>query len=114
MDIGNNIRILRKAKGMTQEQLASSAGLSRSYIADLERNRYSNPGIDIVAVIAKALDVQPSKIIDCDCQTCSGDKMTLKVLQQLVEQFYRAADTTATERDALFKFVSDLYWRYKK
>ena len=57
MDIGRNIKIARKQKKMTQNDLAIKASISRSYLADVEGNRY-NPSIETLDSIARALDVQ--------------------------------------------------------
>ncbi|AGK95599.1 helix-turn-helix domain-containing protein [Clostridium pasteurianum] len=54
MDIGNNIKMIRKEKGFTQKELALKAHLSRSYLADLENSRY-NPSIDTLESISNAL-----------------------------------------------------------
>lgn len=54
MDIGNKIKDLRKKKGLTQMELSKMANISRSYLADVERNRY-NPSIETLTAIAKAL-----------------------------------------------------------
>lgn len=35
--LGNNIRLLRKSKGLSQEQLALNAHIDRSYIGGIER-----------------------------------------------------------------------------
>ncbi|SKB00045.1 DNA-binding transcriptional regulator, XRE-family HTH domain [Caloramator quimbayensis] len=56
MDIGNSIKYHRKIKGMTQQELADKSSISRSYLADVERNRY-NPSIETLQKIAEALGV---------------------------------------------------------
>lgn len=56
MKIGEKIRLYRKEKGLTQLALSAKANISRSYLADVENNRY-NPSIDVVQSIAKALGV---------------------------------------------------------
>ncbi|HFE3942769.1 TPA: helix-turn-helix domain-containing protein, partial [Enterococcus faecium] len=56
LNIGNNIKNIRKSKNMTQTDFAELMGLSRSYIGDLENNR-SNPSIKTLEAIARALDV---------------------------------------------------------
>lgn len=50
-----NIRRLREAKGLTQEQLAELAGIAVRYLQTLECAR-GNPTVTIVLVIADALD----------------------------------------------------------
>jgi transcriptional regulator with XRE-family HTH domain len=63
MHIGDRIKAIRKDKGITQTDLALKAGISRTYLADLEGNRY-NPSLSILKVIATALNVKLSDIIE--------------------------------------------------
>lgn len=62
MSIGESIRKLRKARGLTQNELAEKANLSRSYIADIERDRY-NPSIDTLVTIANALNSDLTQLL---------------------------------------------------
>ena len=57
--LGQNVRILRKASGLSQEELAFRADLKRSYLSDLERGT-RNPSVRAVERIAVALNVQPA------------------------------------------------------
>lgn len=61
--IGDNIRDVRRSRGMTQAELAEASGLSRSYLADAEQGRYS-PNVKTLQVIASALGVPTSALID--------------------------------------------------
>lgn len=54
MTIGKRIKAERNKKGMTQVQLADAANISRSYLGDLEGDRY-NPSLDTLQKIAAAL-----------------------------------------------------------
>ena len=56
MNIGNKIKDLRKLNKMTQMELAAKANISRSYLADIERNRY-NASLETLKAIATALNV---------------------------------------------------------
>jgi transcriptional regulator with XRE-family HTH domain len=53
--VGDNCARLRKAKGLTQEQLAERSGLTQQYLSDLERGK-RNPTIVTIYEIALALD----------------------------------------------------------
>lgn len=67
MKLGDKIKLLRNKKGLTQLSLANKSNISRSYLADVERNRY-NPSIDTLKAIATALDTSLSNLI-CDTDT---------------------------------------------
>lgn len=54
--VGGTIKAARKAKGMTQEQLAAATGLSRTYLSDIENGRYM-PSLRSVTRIAAALEL---------------------------------------------------------
>ncbi|MGE8106544.1 helix-turn-helix domain-containing protein [Allorhizobium sp. NPDC080224] len=54
-----NLRRLRIAKGLTQENLAVDAGVDRSVISDLERSRH-NVSINLLDRLASALSVDIS------------------------------------------------------
>lgn len=63
MSIGEKIKMHRKKAGLTQVVLAEKANMSRSYLADLERNRY-NPSLDTLTAIADALKINVSNLLD--------------------------------------------------
>lgn len=52
-NIGYAIRKVRKEVGLTQEQLAESANISRSHLAEIESGKYS-PTMKTMEAIAKA------------------------------------------------------------
>ena len=55
--IGHNIKILRTAKGWSQEKLAIRSRLSISYTAALERGEV-NVSVDSLVKVAKSLEVE--------------------------------------------------------
>lgn len=63
LNIGSNIKKYRKMRGFTQQELASKAGISRTYLADIEGNRY-NPSIETLNDIANALSVEASDLMN--------------------------------------------------
>lgn len=56
MDIGNRIIELRKQKQISTNKLANLAGVSQSYLRDLEMNK-KNPTVEILSYICFALDI---------------------------------------------------------
>ncbi|HFM7538654.1 TPA: helix-turn-helix domain-containing protein, partial [Enterococcus faecium] len=39
MEFGDNLRLLRKKRGLTQNELSKIVGISRSYYSDIENGR---------------------------------------------------------------------------
>lgn len=60
--VGENVRKLRLAKGITQERLAFAAELDLTYIGGIERGR-RNPSLLVMARIADALDASLADLI---------------------------------------------------
>jgi len=57
VDIGKRLRALRKAKGLSQGDVAGRSGLSRHYVSRVE-NGHATPSLPELAKWANALDVQ--------------------------------------------------------
>ena len=57
-----NLRKLRQAKGLSQEELAHRAEIDRTYISALERSVYA-AGIDVVDRLAHALGVETADLL---------------------------------------------------
>ena len=51
-----NVRTLRKEKGLSQEELANSCGLHRTYIGSVERGE-RNVTLSTLEVLSEALEV---------------------------------------------------------
>ena len=56
MNIGGNIKKIRKSKGLTQRQLAEKMGVTQQFIGKLEKN-INSPNFTTLQKIANALDV---------------------------------------------------------
>jgi len=57
-----NLRRLRHEKGLSQEQLAYSADINRTYISKLEKG-ISYPGLEIIGKLAAILGVEPAGLL---------------------------------------------------
>jgi transcriptional regulator with XRE-family HTH domain len=60
--LGEELRRAREAAGLTQEGLADRAGVDRTYISLLERERQS-PSVDMLFRVCAALGVRPSVLL---------------------------------------------------
>jgi transcriptional regulator with XRE-family HTH domain len=57
-----NLRGLRRAKGLSQEELAHRAEIDRTYVSALERSVYA-AGIDVVDRLARVLGVEAADLL---------------------------------------------------
>jgi transcriptional regulator with XRE-family HTH domain len=57
-----NLRRLRNAKGMSQDDLAYEAEISRSYLSQLEKGAFY-ASLKIVGKLAIALNVEPAELL---------------------------------------------------
>ncbi len=83
--LGNKIKTLRKDKKLTLEELAMLTESSKSYIWEIENKDETSPSTKKLALIAKALDVTVSYLIDDD-QTQISDELTKDVFYRKLGQ----------------------------
>lgn len=61
-DLATNIRALRLARGVTQEQLALQADVDRTYVSQVERS-VGNPSLLVLAKLAEVLQVDVVELL---------------------------------------------------
>ena len=61
-DIANNIKNLRKGKGLSQEQFAQMLHVTRQTVSAWERG-VARPGLDTLGEIARALGADPEQLL---------------------------------------------------
>lgn len=65
LELGITISMLRKLKGMSQEELAERAGISRSHLSAIEAPNMVYPfSLDILFHIADALEIKPGDLLN--------------------------------------------------
>ncbi len=60
--IGRNVRLIRDARGASQEELAHLAGIHVTYLSGIENGR-RNPTVLVLARIASGLQVEPERLL---------------------------------------------------
>ena len=61
--LARNLRMLRAEKQWTQEFVAFEAGLTQTYISELERGS-RNPSIVVLEKLATVFGVPPARLLD--------------------------------------------------
>lgn len=60
--VARNLRVLRRQKELTQEELAYKAGINRNYVGQIEREEKS-PTVDTIEKLAKALGMKSMDLL---------------------------------------------------
>ena len=99
MSIGERIKTLRKESKLTQVELAKKSNISRSYLTDIENDRY-NPSLETLKAIANSLNVNLSDIVSENSESNSTlnqrDKKSItNDLKELMDEFRSGTDGTA-------------------
>jgi transcriptional regulator with XRE-family HTH domain len=58
----NNLRRLRNAKGLSQDELAHQADISRSYLSQIEKGAFY-VSLNVIGKLAQTLEVEPEEFL---------------------------------------------------
>jgi transcriptional regulator with XRE-family HTH domain len=82
--IGPRVRYLREARGWTQERLAQEAGVSKSFISEMEHDR-RNPSAEKLLEIASVLGASLDFIMKGEGTTEEGPPTPVTIPRELAE-----------------------------
>lgn len=90
-EIGIKIQKLRTKKGYNQNQLATKAGISPTYIRDLEAGR-KNPTVQYLGYICEALEITLQQFFSEETSLEQQDKLGQLTAQQqnLLNEFLKS------------------------
>jgi transcriptional regulator with XRE-family HTH domain len=81
--LGLRIRQLRRERGWSQEQLARSAGLSRNFVAQIERGE-STPTVATLGRLAQALATTIAELLGQDVATPAGELVAVPLVSDTI------------------------------
>ncbi|MFT8413401.1 MAG: helix-turn-helix transcriptional regulator [Oenococcus oeni] len=95
VNIGTNIKRIRKSENLTQEQLAESSNLSTNFISRIERSESQNIGVNHLIAIADALQVDIKELFQQETNE-STQKLSIHS-RTLVEKLSQLDKQTSDE-----------------
>lgn len=98
MSLGSNIQMHRKLNGYTQKQLAEKINLSRTYLADIEKDRY-NPSLETLKSIAEALNVSLSELVP------EANKSITEIEADVKEMINKISKLSKEDREKIKKMI---------
>jgi transcriptional regulator with XRE-family HTH domain len=108
MTIGQNIKELRKQKGLQQKEVATEVGLTQSNYNKIE-NDHRQPSIDVLTALARIFDVTVDQLLnprDKIPQAVTVEDKTTTEKVRMIDQLddddkqvvYRMIDTMLTKK----------------
>lgn len=117
MTLGENIKFYRKQKKLTQNELANIASMSRSYLADIERDRY-NPSVETLKTIADALHIKLSLLMgeeQIPSWATTKDKRDFKkMLEEDDDLMFDGVPIEEEDRQRIKDVLTGLFWEAKQ
>ena len=104
MGIGDNIKRLRIARCMTQEQLAELVGVTRPTITQWEIG-WSKPRMGKLEALADALGVEPMDLLSSD-RTIQEVVESDPVLNQIVHRYLRMSEEGRVALDRVSYYLA--------
>ncbi len=77
-NFGDHLRSLRKARGLSQDQLGERANLNGKYLGELERGS-GNPSLEVMARLAAALEIDLGTLVGDELARMSPDAVRAEV-----------------------------------
>lgn len=109
MSLGENIKLYRKKQKLTQAQLADKANISRSYLADVENNRY-NPSVDTLKNLSTALGVNLNQLLsDNEVVSTSDTPKKLSPEIETIAAHLEGKDITPKKMKLLKSYIDTLF-----
>lgn len=91
--LGEKIQFERMSRGLTQEDLAKKANMSRTYLADVENGRY-NPSMNILERIAFALQIPLYALIPSEEKITLNENQQRQIHELLVDEVKNRNEST--------------------
>lgn len=126
MDFGSVLKSYRKNAKLTQEALAKAAGVSRSYLSDVEHNRY-NPSVELLKKLSRSLSATDSERdnIFNSLMVAAGystkNPKDFELVQNVMKSYIESGDNSfiskclkdINEQDQVtYKYITDLLLEY--
>ena len=94
--VGDRLRFFREQKQISTNKLANLAGISQSYVRDIEMGN-KNPTIEIIFQLCRTLDISLKDFFDDDNNLLNEDP--------LIARIYRL---NPAQREALLTFLNTI------
>ena len=122
MEFSEKIKIARKAKGLSQRELAEASGMALRTIQNYELGKVRPKKQDTYGALAKALDISEDALLDENASFViragerygsRGAKQAWDMVSDLAAM-WAGGEMDEEDMDAIMKAMQDAYWEAKK
>lgn len=106
MKLGEKIKLLRKSKNISQDQLASMLNINRNYLSRVETGK-SEPSSSVLKNIATIFNIDLNSLLDIK----KSDEESAKKMEYIVNSCKQLADK---DLDFLVRIISVMKEEYVK
>ena len=113
MKIGDAVKKARKDKKLTLTELSHIAGVTVSFISDIENGK-KQPSLETLERLSKALSVPLYSFFGERMHTSSKKDSQDSVPDSFIEQaraLFMSDELSREDKEAIFKDITDLYWK---
>ena len=103
---GKRLKELREIRGLSLSELAAQSGVAKSYISNMERDKMTNPSLEVMTKIASVLEITPQLLI-------SQDKDVNKE-QSVLERLALAEGINQEQLKEYKELIEFIKWRSSK
>ena len=103
---GKRLKELRESRGLSLSELAVKSGVAKSYISNMERDKMTNPSLEILTKIASVLEITPQLLISQDKDVDKG--------QAELERLAQAEGINQDQLKEYKELIEFITWRSSK
>jgi transcriptional regulator with XRE-family HTH domain len=112
MTFGEQVRAMRRARGLTLREVEQRSGVSNAYVSQLETGKIKEPSPKIIRALAEALEASPQAMMEaaygCMSEPLRGPGERLGPLNVQVAHF--ALSLTEEEAERVWRFMQFVVW----
>lgn len=115
MNLGENIKEIRKLKRLTLKEMSSKTGIASSFLSDIENNK-KLPSVDTLNKISEGLDVPLFVLFKEKVNYNHKEKEVMPLEDSFIVQakaLFMSDKLSKNDKEKIFKDISDFYWEAK-
>lgn len=115
MNLGENIKIIRKIKSLTLKEMSLITGITSSFLSDIENNK-KLPSVETLNKLAEGLNVPLYMLFkegmsEDHKESESSSHQDNFILQ--AKALFMSDSLSREDKEKVFKDISDFYWEAK-